>query len=106
MAFLNQNRCFGVEKSILYLVVWVMELVVTHQTSWLKAQVYVVCNKSNLVGVLSEQEPNHLLVLLFIPASLVRCPWATLLWLHCMQAWCHGLAAGRNMVTLQRDDID
>ena len=37
---------------IQYLTVWGVEPLATHQTSWLRAQVYVVCNKTKLVGVL------------------------------------------------------
>ena len=38
---------------MLQLTVWGVKPVVAHQTSWL-----VVCNKTKLVGVLSEKEPN------------------------------------------------
>ncbi len=35
---------------ILYLIVWEVEPVVTHQTTWLEAQAHVVCDKTKLMG--------------------------------------------------------
>ncbi len=40
----------GVEYFIYYLTSWGVEPVVTQQTSWLTAQMYVACNKTKLVG--------------------------------------------------------
>ncbi len=36
---------FRPQEFMKYLVVWAVELVVTHQTPGLKAQAYVMCNK-------------------------------------------------------------
>ena len=54
---------------MLYLTVWGVEPVVTHQTSWLESTGVCGVRKRKLVGVLFEKEPNVPLLVVSITCT-------------------------------------